>query len=64
MTDESSVSPEELRVRQWRFDQLVRAGLDDEDAFLLAGRFDVDVHLVARMLGRGCKPRLVMEILL
>lgn len=58
------LSEEELRVRRWRFEQFVRAGLDDEDAALLAQRPDVDVRLVERMLQRGCQPRTVLEIVL
>jgi len=62
--DAEALSEEEIRVRRWRFDQLVRAGLDDEDASYLAARQDVDVRLVERMLARGCRPRTLLEILL
>lgn len=58
------LSEEEIRVRRWRFEQLERAGLDSEDAALLAPRHDIDIRLVERMLARGCRPRTVLEIVL
>jgi len=62
--DAEVLSEEELRVRKWRFEQLTRAGLDDEDASYLAVRQDVDVRLVERLLQRGCPARTVIEIVL
>lgn len=59
-----ALSEEEIRVRRWRFEQLCRAGLDDEDAALLARRHDIDIRLVERMLQRGCRPRTLLEIVL
>src|SRR5437879_12583939 len=41
-------------VRRWRFDQLVRAGYEDEDAIELAFHLDVDLHLLRRLVRTGC----------
>jgi len=62
--EEEALSEEEVRVRLWRHAQLVRAGLDEDDAAWLAPRSDIDVRLVERMLARGCAPRTVIEIVL
>ena len=41
-------------VRRWRFDELIRAGYDDEDALELALHLDVDLHLAISLVRRGC----------
>jgi hypothetical protein len=55
---------EEDRVLGWRFDQLARAGFDDEAALVLALSRDVDLHLATSLLDRGCPPGTALSILL
>lgn len=51
-------------VRLWRFEQLVRAGFEDEDAIELAFHLDVDLHLLTRLIRRGCPSGTVVRIAL
>ena len=51
-------------VRLWRFDELVRAGYDDEDAIELAFHLDVDLHLAANLVRRGCPSGTAVRIAL
>ncbi len=41
-------------VRRWRFEQLIRAGYEDEDAIELAFHLDIDLHLLTSLVRRGC----------
>jgi hypothetical protein len=51
-------------VRRWRFDELVRAGYDDEDAMELAFHLDVDLHLATSLVRRGCPSSTAVRIAL
>ena len=51
-------------VRRWRFDELVRAGYDDEDAIELAFHLHVDLHAAANLVRRGCPSRTALRIAL
>ncbi len=51
-------------VRRWRFDELVRAGYDDEDAIELAFHLDVDLHVAVNLVRRGCPSRTAVRIAL
>ena len=51
-------------VRRWRLDELIRAGYPPTDALLLSGRREVDLHLAARLLRRGCPAATALRILL
>lgn len=51
-------------VRRWRFDELVRAGYDDEDALELAFHLDVDLHLATSLVRRGCPSSTAVRIAL
>jgi hypothetical protein len=51
-------------VRRWRFDELVRAGYEDEDAIELAFHLDVDLHLATNLLRRGCPSGTAVRIAL
>ena len=51
-------------VRRWRFDQLVRAGYQDEDAIELAFHLDVDLHLLTNLVRRGCPSGTAVRIAL
>ena len=51
-------------VRRWRFDELVRAGYDDEDAIELAFHLDVDLHWATNLVRRGCPSSTAVRIAL
>jgi hypothetical protein len=51
-------------VRRWRFDELVRAGYEDEDAIELAFHLDVDLHLATNLVRRGCPSSTAVRIAL
>ena len=50
-------------VRQWRLEQLERAGYPSYDAQVLSGLTDVDLHLAIRLLGLGCPVATALRIL-
>ncbi len=52
------------RIERWRADELIRAGYDPEQAMTLAVCHDVDLHLAAELLDRGCPTDLAVQILL
>jgi hypothetical protein len=47
----------------WRLEQLLLAGYNSEQAYELAARRDVDLHLALRLLRDGCAPELALAIL-
>ena len=51
-------------VRRWRFDELVRAGYEDEDAMELAFHLDVDLHLATNLVRRVCPSSTAVRIAL
>jgi len=56
---------EELRVHEWRLDQLRLAGYRSEDALALAADTTVSLDAARRLvLERGCPPDLAARILL
>jgi hypothetical protein len=58
--DDVSRDEEELKIQEWRVDQLWRLGVPR----LLAAEFTngVDWHDVAALVQRGCPPLLALEI--
>jgi hypothetical protein len=48
----------------WRLEQLLLAGYNCEQAYELAARRDIDLHLALRLLRDGCPSELVLAILL
>jgi hypothetical protein len=54
----------EQSIIHWRFSQLTRSGYGFDDAITLAARFDIDLHIAADLVSRGCPPRLALRILL
>lgn len=46
---------EEARVFAWRYETLLRAGLEDEQATVVA-LADFDLHRALGMLSSGCSP--------
>jgi hypothetical protein len=53
---------EELLVHNWRVDRLTRLGVPGSLAEVYADR--LDWHQVARLVQRGCPPRLALRIAL
>ena len=51
-------------VRRWRFDELVRAGYEHEDAIELAFHLDVDLHVATNLVRRGCPSGTAVRIAL
>jgi hypothetical protein len=51
-------------VRRWRFEELVRAGYEHEDAVELAFHLDVDLHLATSLVRRGCPSGTALRIAL
>jgi hypothetical protein len=47
----------------WRLEQLLLAGYNSEQAYELAARREVDLHLALRLLRDGCAPELALAIL-
>jgi hypothetical protein len=55
------IDVEELRVRDWRLEQLMRLGYSHEMAFSLVAA-DADYHLIDWLLERGCSLELAARI--
>ena len=51
-------------VRCWRFEQLLRAGYEEEDATELAFHLDIDLHDAVALARRGCPSEIAARILL
>jgi hypothetical protein len=51
-------------VRRWRFDELIRAGYDDEDAIELAFHLEVDLHMATSLVRQGCPSATAVRIAL
>jgi hypothetical protein len=51
-------------VRSWRFEELLRAGYDDDDAMELAFHTEVDLHWATGLVRRGCPSSLAVQIAL
>ena len=62
MTRHEAIHGEELLVHDWRVDQLIRLGVPRSLAQVYADR--LDWHQVARLVQRGCPPRLALRIVL
>jgi hypothetical protein len=62
---EFELTPEELDIRAWRFEQLVAHGYEIEDAMKLAKASDVDLERARVLVTElGCPPGLATLILL
>ena len=55
---------EPTRIRNWRFEELDRAGYGTTAATELAERSDVDLHVAVSLLRAGCPERTARRILL
>ena len=51
-------------VRVWRWEELVRAGYDEEDATEIAFDVEIDLHYAANLVRRGCPSGTAAQILL
>lgn len=51
------------QVERWRHSQLLEAGWEDPQAFLLAVLTDVDLHVACDLLRSGCDPLVAWTIL-
>lgn len=51
-------------VRQWRLDELSKAGYQPSDALVLSGRREIDLHVAISLLKRGCPPQTALRILI
>lgn len=60
MTTHKVLDEEELLVHNWRVDRLTRLGVPGSLAEIYADR--LDWHKVARLVQRGCPPRLALRI--
>ncbi len=64
-TDETALEPAaDERLLKWRYDELRRAGFDNDLAFTVAVRRDVDLHDALGLVARGCPPGTAARILL
>ena len=57
---DEAVDHDDLLVREWRVTQLTRLGISWSLAQAAAGH--VDWHRVAKLVRRGCPPRLALQI--
>ena len=62
MTTYQADGGEALLVHDWRVDRLTRLGVPGSLAEVYADR--LDWHQVARLVQRGCPPRLALRIVL
>jgi hypothetical protein len=62
MTTYQADDGEEVFVHNWRVDRLTRLGVPGSLAEVYADR--LDWHQVARLVQRGCPPRLALRIVL
>jgi hypothetical protein len=53
----------EQEIFSWRLEQLMLAGYGRDDARLLAGRGEIDLHTATDLVRNGCPPSLAVAIL-
>jgi hypothetical protein len=64
MPEVDDAATEQKRVEQWRERELVRAGFDQDVAWLLSTHQEVDLHDAIKLLRGGCDQTVAMLILL
>lgn len=64
MPDEVVFVSEFDRVTEWRQERLLEAGYPQEEAFVIAGRHDIDLHCAIDLLRAGCPLKWAFKILL
>jgi len=60
----SETESEADEIIRWRTEELRRAGYAERAALLLALHTEVDLHLAAGLLAKGCPARVAVRILL
>jgi hypothetical protein len=50
------------RVREWRLEELLRAGYELEDATEIAFHLDIDLHRATDLVRRGCPSAIAVQI--
>src|SRR2546428_13603330 len=64
-TDETGPEPAtDERLLEWRYDEPRRAGFANDPAFIVAVRYDADLHAAPALLARGCPTGTAARILL
>jgi hypothetical protein len=51
-------------VRWWRYEELLRAGYDEDDATEIAFYSHIDLHEATELVRRGCPSKTATQILL
>ena len=51
-------------VRYWRFEELLRAGYEEDDATEIAFHREIDLHAAIELVRRGCASSTAARILL
>lgn len=62
ITGQETMGHDERSVHNWRVSQLTRLGIPGTLAEIYADR--IDWHQIARLVRRGCPPRLALRIIL
>jgi hypothetical protein len=60
ITGHDAISHGDMLVHNWRVSQLTRLGISEPLAEIYADR--IDWHQIARLVQRGCPPRLALRI--
>jgi len=55
---------DDVRVLDWRIEELLRAGFPELLALELAATIEVDLHTAVELTERGCPPETAARILL
>lgn len=63
MVDGEWLALEQLAVRQWRYDEALRAGLTEIEAKLFA-ESDRELEQLRKLVRKGCPAELLREIVL
>jgi hypothetical protein len=52
------------KIIAWRFHELSNAGYEVDDALCLATHTEIDLHVAADLIRRGCPPKTAFRILI
>jgi len=55
--------PWDEAVREWRLEELLRAGYEQEDATEVAFHLDIDLHRAVDLVRRGCPSGTAVRII-
>jgi len=62
--EQQTPGADDAAVFDWRFEVLMHAGYQPDQAWLLATNRDIDVRLAERLLSQGCPRATAVRILL